>query len=69
MPVREPSRGKKRQVGSRADRSENEGLPMAGAGLVGQFEFTEWTPDNHLRHSRCVALRDDKDPKDVAREG
>ncbi len=37
--------------------------------LVGQFEFTEWTPDNHLRHSRFVALRDDKDPKDVAREG
>ena len=37
--------------------------------LVGQFEFTEWTPDNHLRHSRFVALRDDKDPKDVVREG
>ena len=32
MPVREPSRGKKRQVGSRADRSENEGLPLAEAG-------------------------------------
>jgi bifunctional non-homologous end joining protein LigD len=28
--------------------------------LVGQFEFVEWTPDNHLRHSRFVALRDDK---------
>ena len=26
--------------------------------LVGQFEFTEWTPDNHLRHSRFVGLRD-----------
>ena len=37
--------------------------------LVGQFEFTEWTPDNHLRHSRFVALRDDKKPKDVRREG
>ncbi len=36
--------------------------------LVGQFEFTEWTPDNHLRHSRFVALRDDKDPKDVVRK-
>src|SRR5947209_8142422 len=24
--------------------------------LVGQFEFVEWTPDNHLRHSRFVAL-------------
>jgi bifunctional non-homologous end joining protein LigD len=27
--------------------------------LVGQFEFTEWTPDNHLRHSLLVALRED----------
>jgi DNA ligase D-like protein (predicted ligase) len=36
--------------------------------LVGQFEFAEWTPDNHLRHSRFVALREDKKPKDVVRE-
>jgi len=36
--------------------------------LVGQFEFTEWTPENHLRHSRFVALRDDKAAKDVVRE-
>jgi ATP-dependent DNA ligase len=36
--------------------------------LVGQFEFTEWTPDNHLRHSRFVALREDKKPMDVRRE-
>jgi len=35
--------------------------------LVGQFEFVEWTPDGHLRHSRFVALRDDKKPKDVRR--
>jgi DNA ligase D-like protein (predicted ligase) len=37
--------------------------------LVGQFEFAEWTPDNHLRHSKFVALRDDKDAKGVRREG
>ena len=36
--------------------------------LVGQFEFAEWTPDNHLRHSRFIALREDKDAKDVHRE-
>ena len=36
--------------------------------LVGQFEFVEWTPDNHLRHSRFIALRDDKDPQAVTRE-
>jgi DNA ligase D-like protein (predicted ligase) len=36
--------------------------------LVGQFEFLEWTPDNHLRHSRFVALREDKAARDVGRE-
>jgi ATP-dependent DNA ligase len=36
--------------------------------LVGQFEFTEWTPDDHLRHSRFVGLRDDKRARDVQRE-
>lgn len=36
--------------------------------LVGQFEFVEWTPDNHLRHSRFVALREDKNPRNVIRE-
>jgi DNA ligase D-like protein (predicted ligase) len=37
--------------------------------LVGQFEFAEWTPDNHLRHSKFIALREDKDARDVRREG
>jgi DNA ligase D-like protein (predicted ligase) len=36
--------------------------------LVGQFEFLEWTPDNHLRHSRFLGLRDDKAPRRVRRE-
>ncbi len=36
--------------------------------LAGQFEFTEWTPDNHLRHSKFIALREDKNPRDVVRE-
>jgi ATP-dependent DNA ligase len=36
--------------------------------IVGQFEFVEWTPDNHLRHSRFMGLRDDKRAKDVRRE-
>jgi bifunctional non-homologous end joining protein LigD len=36
--------------------------------LIGQFEFVEWTEDAHLRHSRFVALRDDKNAKDVKRE-
>jgi DNA ligase D-like protein (predicted ligase) len=36
--------------------------------LVGQFEFIEWTPENHLRHSRFIGLREDKSPRDVPRE-
>ena len=36
--------------------------------LVGQFEFVEWTADHHLRHSRFVALREDKAAKSVKRE-
>ena len=36
--------------------------------LVGQFEFVEWTPDHHLRHSRFIGLRDDKDAREVVRE-
>ena len=36
--------------------------------LVGQFEFLEWTADDHLRHSKFVALREDKDANTVVRE-
>jgi ATP-dependent DNA ligase len=33
--------------------------------LVAQIEFTEWTPDDHLRHSKFVGLREDKDAREV----
>ena len=36
--------------------------------LVGQFEFLEWTGDNHLRHTKFIALRDDMQPKNVKRD-
>jgi len=36
--------------------------------LVGQFEFLEWTADNHLRHSKFVGLREDKHATNVVRE-
>src|SRR5215471_6094835 len=36
--------------------------------LVAQIEFGEWTPDGHLRHSKFVGLRDDKNPHEVVRE-
>ena len=36
--------------------------------LVVQIEFTEWTPDDHLRHAGFVTLRKDKKAQDVVRE-
>jgi bifunctional non-homologous end joining protein LigD len=36
--------------------------------LVAQIEFTDWTDANHLRHSRFVALRDDKPAAEVRKE-
>jgi ATP-dependent DNA ligase len=43
-------------------------LPMTHW-LVAQIEFTEWTPDGHLRHSRFVGWREDKAAREVVREG
>ena len=36
--------------------------------LVGQFEYLEWTPDRHLRHSRFLRLREDKQAREIGRE-
>ena len=36
--------------------------------LVGHFEFVEFTPDNHLRHSRFIGLREGQRPLDVKRQ-
>jgi len=36
--------------------------------LVAQVEFTEWTPDAHLRHASFLGLRADKEPREVVRE-
>src|SRR4030095_13463439 len=35
--------------------------------LVAQVEFTEWTPDGHLRHSSFAGLRDDKEARQIRR--
>ena len=36
--------------------------------LVAQVEFLEWTDADHLRHSKFVGLREDKDARTVVRE-
>jgi ATP-dependent DNA ligase len=35
---------------------------------VAQIEFLEWTGADHLRHTKFVGLRDDKDPHKIVRE-
>jgi ATP-dependent DNA ligase len=37
-------------------------------GALAQVEFLEWTDANHLRHTKFVGLRNDKDPSKVIRE-
>lgn len=36
--------------------------------IVAEVEFLEWTDAYHLRHTKFVGLRDDKDPRKVVRE-
>jgi len=36
--------------------------------LIGEFEFTEWTPNNTLRHPSFKGIRTDKEPLQVIRE-
>lgn len=36
--------------------------------LVVQAEFADWTDSNHLRHSKFVGIREDKDPREVCHE-
>jgi ATP-dependent DNA ligase len=36
--------------------------------FVAQIEFTEWTPDGHLRHSKFVGFGEDKEAGGVVRE-
>lgn len=35
---------------------------------VAEIEFLEWTGTDHLRHTKFIRLRDDKDPRKVVRE-
>ena len=36
--------------------------------VVAQIEYTDWTSANHLRHAKFIALREDKNPREVFHE-
>jgi ATP-dependent DNA ligase len=38
------------------------------AETVARIDFLEWTGADHLRHTKFIGLRDDKDPLKVVRE-
>jgi len=35
---------------------------------VVRIDFADWTGGNKLRHTKFIAMRDDKDPREVVRE-
>lgn len=55
-------------MGSRANREEVERVPLRKTGVVAQFEFVGWTEGEHLRHTRYIGLRDEKDTDAVLKE-
>jgi ATP-dependent DNA ligase len=64
----QPPGEEERTLGCRADGGEESGLPVGQAGAGGAEEFVEWTGEGHLRHSKFIALRDDKSARNVRRE-
>ena len=57
-----------RQMGRDFRRREDEEMRV-GAPQTDSIEFLEWTEGDRLRHSKFVALRDDKNPREVVKEG
>jgi len=76
-------RARLRELGAEMRRRERPTRPFAGHDkipgvrgatwvepeLVAQIGFTEWTSDGRLRHPRFLGMRDDKDAREVVREG
>lgn len=48
--------------------SERKGSIWVKPQLVGEVEFTEWTEAGSLRHPSFIALREDKQARDIVRE-
>jgi ATP-dependent DNA ligase len=59
---------KKRRTQWALTREEMKNCVWLKPEMVAQFEFREWTPDGHLRHSKFCGFREDKNPRAVIRE-
>ena len=60
LPIRESARGKRGRWGAGLTAAKMKDCRWLKPVLVGQFEFVEWTGENHLRHTKFIALRDDQ---------
>lgn len=60
MPVRQSSRRRAGRWGQGLTKAKMAECVWLKPALVGQFEVLERTVDNHLRHSKFVALREDR---------
>lgn len=60
MPIRQPAGIPWRTLGQGLTAAKMKECVWLTPTLVAQIEFVEWTPDNHLRHSRFIGLREDK---------
>ena len=60
MSVRKSAGGAARALGEGLTAAKMKTCRWLKLLLVGQFDFVEWTPDKHLRHSRFVGMRKDK---------
>jgi hypothetical protein len=49
-------------------RGKDAGVQVDEACAGREFEFLEWTADDHLRLSRFVAIRKGRKPKEVLRK-
>ena len=68
VPVRESAGVEERTMGAGPDESEDGRVPVADAGARGAVRIPRVDADNHLRHSKFVGLREDKEARAVARE-
>lgn len=57
-----------RKMGPGSHRRQDEECVWVRPELVARIRFLEWTGADHLRHTKFIALRDDKDPAQVGRE-
>jgi ATP-dependent DNA ligase len=65
VPIRQPAEARSGRWGEELTVKKMAACRWLRPELVGQFEFVEWTADGRLRHARFVALREDKNAREV----